>query len=159
MSNEIGTLGEQLVARWLQLRDYQILNYNWHCRWGEIDLIAQDCKSEAIAFVEVKTRSAHNWDVDGLLAISAAKQQKLIQTAELFLAKQPLLAELPCRFDVGLVSYRSSDYETRSELNYQNKIHPSLDTIDQLNQLEIGQAINIDRHQFTIKDYLTAAFD
>lgn len=90
----IGTLGEQLVARWLQLKNYQLLAYNWHCRWGEIDLIARDRTSGAIAFVEVKTRSTNNWDADGSLAINPSKQQKLIQTADLFLAKQPLLAEL-----------------------------------------------------------------
>jgi putative endonuclease len=151
MSNEIGVLGEQLVARWLQLRDHKILNYNWRCRWGEIDLIAQDCKSEAIAFVEVKTRSANNWDANGLLAINPSKQQKLIQTADLFLAKQPHLAELPCRFDVGLVSFQSGDS--------QNSPNPDLIDINQLSQLEIGQTIIIGRCQLTIKDYLTAAFD
>lgn len=147
----IGTLGEQLVARWLQLKNYQLLASNWRCRWGEIDLIAQDQASEAIAFVEVKTRSAHNWDADGLLAINSSKQQKLIQTADLFLAQQPLLAELPCRFDVGLVSYQSCPPQNNSNL--------SLTAINQLNQLEIDQTVIIDRWQLTIKDYLVAAFE
>jgi putative endonuclease len=151
MGNKIGALGEQLVARWLQLRDYKILNYNWHCRWGEIDLIAQDCKSGAIVFVEVKTRSAHNWDADGLLAINPSKQQKLIQTADLFLAEQPLLAELPCRFDVGLVSYQSCNSQTNPNLSFTS--------VDQLNQLQIGQRVIINHCQLTIKDYLLAAFD
>jgi putative endonuclease len=145
---EIGTLGEQLVARWLQLRDYKILNYNWRCRWGEIDLIAQDRTSGAIAFVEVKTRSAHSWDADGLLAIDAIKQQKLIQTASAFLGKHPALAELPCRFDVGLVSYQSCNLRQNANSD-----------LAQINQLEIGQAITIECHQLTIKDYLAAAFD
>jgi putative endonuclease len=38
---DIGELGEQLVAGWLQTQDWVILHHRWRCRWGEIDLIAQ----------------------------------------------------------------------------------------------------------------------
>ena len=145
---EIGTLGEQLIGRWLQLDNYELLEYNWRCRWGEIDLIAQERTSRAIAFVEVKTRSAYNWDADGLLALNAAKQQKLIKTASLFLSKHPSLAELPCRFDVALVSYQSCNLTKNANFDFA-----------QIDHLEIGQAITINRHQLTIKDYLAAAFD
>ncbi|MGB5632066.1 MAG: YraN family protein, partial [Waterburya sp.] len=40
--NKIGTLGEQLIGKWLQLQNYELLSQNWRCSWGEIDLIAQD---------------------------------------------------------------------------------------------------------------------
>jgi putative endonuclease len=145
---KIGTLGEQLVGRWLQLDNYELLEYNWRCRWGELDLIAQDRISGAIAFIEVKTRSAYNWDADGLLALNAAKQQKLIKTASLFLSKHPSLAELPCRFDVALVSYQSCNLTKNANFDFA-----------QIDHLEIGQAITINHHQLTIKDYLAAAFD
>ena len=146
--NEIGTLGEQLIGRWLQLNNYELLEYNWRCRWGEIDLIAQERTSRAIAFIEVKTRSAYNWDADGLLALNAAKQQKLIKTASLFLSKHPSLAELPCRFDVALVSYQSCNLTKNANFDFA-----------QIDHLEIGQAITINHHQLTMKDYLAAAFD
>jgi putative endonuclease len=146
---KIGTLGEQLVARWLQLKNYKLLEYNWHCRWGEIDLIAQDQISQAIAFVEVKTRRAYNWDADGLLAIDPNKQQKLIQTASLFLSRHPLLAEFPCRFDVALVSYQSP---VPKSLNVDSDLA-------QILLLEIGQTVTVQGYQLTIKDYLAAAFD
>ena len=145
---EIGTLGEQLIGRWLQLNNYELLEYNWRCRWGEIDLIAQERTSRAIAFIEVKTRSAYNWDADGLLALNAAKQQKLIKTASLFLSKHPSLAELPCRFDVALVSYQSCNLTKNANFDFA-----------QIDHLEIGQAITINHHQLTMKDYLAAAFD
>ncbi len=38
---DIGELGEQLVAEWLQTQGWAILHYRWRCRWGEIDLIAR----------------------------------------------------------------------------------------------------------------------
>ncbi|MGB5710745.1 MAG: YraN family protein [Waterburya sp.] len=146
--NKIGTLGEQLIGKWLQLQNYELLSQNWRCSWGEIDLIAQDKATKAIAFIEVKTRSDHNWDEDGLLAINAVKQQKLLQTASLFLAKNPHLAELPCRFDVGLVSYQVCD-----------KLIDSNFMLQKINQLQIDQSVIIDGYRLTIKNYLQAAFD
>jgi putative endonuclease len=126
----IGTLGENLVAEWLQHQGWEILHRQWHCRWGEIDIIALGTDTEiedketqqnyqlrmsnypfpithsqfpTLAFVEVKTRRRGNWDADGMLAVSAAKQAKLWQTAEIFLSDRPDLANHPCRFDVALV--------------------------------------------------------
>lgn len=146
--NKIGVLGEQLIGKWLELQNYELLQKNWRCRWGEIDLIAQDQTTKAIAFIEVKTRSAHNWDENGLLAINEVKQQKLLQTASLYLSQNPDLAELPCRFDVGLVSYQVCDPEITSHVMLQD-----------IKQLQIAQSVIIDNYQLTIKNYLHAAFD
>jgi putative endonuclease len=122
-ARNIGTLGENLVAEWLQQQGWEILHRQYHCRWGEIDIIAlgTDTNSEiqggqensqlliaaerlpTLAFVEVKTRRPGNWDAGGMLAVSTAKQTKLWQTAEIFLSNRPDLANNPCRFDVALV--------------------------------------------------------
>lgn len=42
----VGELGEQLVAQWLQTQNWLILHHRWRCRWGEIDLIAQPAEWE-----------------------------------------------------------------------------------------------------------------
>lgn len=144
---EIGKLGEELITRWLQIQNYRILQKNWRCRWGEIDLIALDRVENAIAFVEVKTRSKNNWDENGLLAISFGKQRKIWQTASLFLAKYPHLAELPCRFDVGLVSCRAGG-STNNPTDFQ-----------QITRLKIGQPVVVKHYQLTIESYLQSAFD
>ena len=150
---KVGDLGEKLVGRWLELHNHQILARNWRCRWGEIDLIAQEQTSKAIAFVEVKTRSFRNWDADGRLAVDYIKQQKLIKTASYFLAQHPLLAELPCTFDVALVSYQLLN-STTATLN-----SSTIADFMQISDLEIGDLIVVENYQLQVKDYLPASFD
>ncbi len=109
MTISLGELGEQLVAKWLEKQDYQILHYRWRCRWGEIDLIARQKSHPTLVFVEVKTRSDHSWDSQGLDAIASRKQKKISQTSALFLAENPQLADFYCRFDVALVHYQKQN--------------------------------------------------
>ena len=78
----LGASGERLAAGWLEARGYQMIATNWHCAYGEADLIA-DLADELI-FVEVKTRRG---DALGAPeeAVTAAKRRKLIATAQTYL--------------------------------------------------------------------------
>ncbi|MGB7440182.1 MAG: YraN family protein [Coleofasciculaceae cyanobacterium] len=153
LNQQIGELGETLVARWLNQQNWEILHCRWRCRWGEIDLIAQgylaQSEEKILAFVEVKTRSRGNWDADGLMAITLAKQAKLKQTARLFLAQHPEKQDFPCQFDVALVRYQ--------------QIHStSLTATSQplpVSSVELGQPVLVAGHQLILQDYIQLAFD
>lgn len=90
-----GAAGEVLAARYLRDKGYQILASNYRCRLGEVDIIAKE--GPYIAFVEVKTRRS-----DGMYApkeaVTAAKQQRLIRTAALYLMNESVDGQP--RFDV-----------------------------------------------------------
>jgi putative endonuclease len=164
--SDIGMLAEDLVAQWLTQNGWNILHRRWRCRWGEIDLIAQSSHrssqdstgvaSPMLAFVEVKARSRGNWDADGLLAITPQKQGKVCQTARIFLAKYPHLSELPCRFDVALVSCQPTRNISRET--------PSIDlpqtgSAPDLPPIHLGAAIVISGYCLCLQQYLEGAFD
>lgn len=141
----LGILGEDLVARWLQGRNWEILHRRWRCRWGELDVVA---KGSGVAFVEVKTRSRGNWDGDGLLAINRRKQEKLIQTAQLYLVEFPELASVPCRFDVALVRCQKI---ARPDGMPQNFAEVS-------DSIVLGKPIEVAGYRLTLHNYIESAF-
>ena len=166
---DVGKLGEQLVAKWLQTHNWIILHHRWRCRWGELDLIAYsgDGDGEAqkisdtpvLAFVEVKTRSAGNWDADGRLAITPQKQAKLWQAAQLFLAEYPELAELPCRFDVALVNYQRVSSRPHRPKNTVPTSPTAMDNTIPVQSVQLGRPILVAGYQLSLQDYIPAAFD
>jgi len=70
----LGKYGESAAADFLAGKGYEIVERNWHCRDGEIDLIARD--DDAWVFVEVKTRSSKT-AIAGLEAVDELKLQRL----------------------------------------------------------------------------------
>jgi len=100
----LGNLGENLVIDLLKAQGWVILSHQWHCAWGELDIVASD--RHWLIFVEVKTRSLGNWDFNGALAVNKSKQKKIYLAALKFLGQHPHLSNLDCRFDVALVAAR-----------------------------------------------------
>ena len=98
MSRLAGTWGEAQVANYLRKRGYQLLAHSYHCRFGEVDLIAR--KKDMLCFVEVKTRSNLSMGLPREY-VTDQKQEKLRKTAAFYLASK----ELDCsvRFDVAEV--------------------------------------------------------
>jgi len=138
----VGQMGEDLVAQWLVGQGWRIQQQRWHCRQGEIDIIAQHHRSSVLAFVEVKTRSSRNWDQGGRLAVSRQKQRKLIYTAQHFLGIYPHFAHCPCRFDLALVDFR--------EQAPGEQLSPNP---------ELGLWVSWQGYALRLEDYLTSAFE
>ena len=92
----LGRWGEAQVADYLRRRGYRILAASYHCRFGEVDLIASDGKY--ISFTEVKLRKDDRF-APGRAFVDARKQGRLRTTAEVYLAGHP--TELQPRVDVA----------------------------------------------------------
>ena len=92
---ELGSWGEELAASFLRRKGYRILERNYSCRFGEIDLIAS--KGGYVCFVEVKLRKNADF-AQAREFVTYAKQRRILTSAGLWLAAHE--TELQPRFDV-----------------------------------------------------------
>jgi putative endonuclease len=101
---ELGRLGEALAAARLEAAGMRVVDRNWRCRDGEIDLIAAG--PGLLVFCEVKTRRGHGYGSPAA-AVTYAKQARLRRLAAAYLAAS---AAPPCRirFDVIAVTWPRS---------------------------------------------------
>lgn len=93
---QIGMHYERLAGAYLKTRGYEILQYNFCCRMGEIDIIARD--GEYLVFCEVKYRDTEEKG-HPLESVSYAKQRKISQCALYYISKQGY-TDMAYRFDV-----------------------------------------------------------
>src|SRR3989344_2199794 len=96
---EFGFYAETVATRYLQQKNYQILDRNYRKPWGEIDIIARD--GEIIVFVEVKAKDygvAFNPEV----RVDHHKMRKIIKTGSLYLEFD--LKELTSEWRIDIVS-------------------------------------------------------
>jgi putative endonuclease len=92
----VGNAGEEAAVQYLLQRGYHILQRNYRCRFGEIDLIARD--GGTLAFIEVKTRRSQRFG-PAASAVTFEKQRHLIKASQMYMAQLKKTYEL-CRFDV-----------------------------------------------------------
>jgi putative endonuclease len=84
---ELGAMGEALAVDHLSRTGLRILQRNWRCRFGELDVIACDDATRTVVFVEVKTRTGDGFG--GLAyAVTERKVRRLRRLAGLWLAGQ-----------------------------------------------------------------------
>jgi putative endonuclease len=98
MSKVQGNKAEEFAAAWLEGRGLRVMARNWHCRFGELDLVVRE--GATIVIVEVRQRSSSRYG-GAAASIDWHKQRKLAATAQLYLSRHP---SAPCRFDVVLMS-------------------------------------------------------
>ncbi len=107
-----GDRGEAAVAAMLEKRGCAIVERQYRCRWGEIDLIARTAEG-VLCFVEVKTRSPRAIAAPRE-AVTPAKRRRLRDAAGWYLAQTGW--DGPCRFDVAEVYPASAG--GRRQINY-----------------------------------------
>tara|TARA_B110000503_G_scaffold99040_1_gene148277 strand:- start:3 stop:368 length:366 start_codon:yes stop_codon:yes gene_type:complete len=75
----------------------QLVQANYHCAWGEIDLVMT--QGNYLVFIEVRQRRPSRY-LDAAASVGHTKQQKIIKSAHLFLRQHRQFANMICRFDI-----------------------------------------------------------
>lgn len=95
-NRSVGTTYEKVAGEYLQSLGYEILEYNYRCRQGEVDIVAR--QGEYLVFVEVKYRRTDHMG-QPLEAITFTKQKKICRCARQYLY-QHRMTDVSVRFDV-----------------------------------------------------------
>ncbi|MCI9180233.1 MAG: YraN family protein [Lachnospiraceae bacterium] len=103
---ELGRRYELFAADYLKKQGYRIVELNFCCRQGEVDIIARD--KDVLVFIEVKYRKNLHSGAPAE-AVDAKKQQKIRSAARYYLYRKRYGEDVPCRFDVvGIVGEKIS---------------------------------------------------
>lgn len=97
----LGKDGERVAELYLKNKGYKLVERNYRCSAGELDLIVLDHR--VVVFVEVKTRTGQGYG-SPLEAVEFRKQKKMIQAAQYFLSEKGL-HQRDARFDVVGISW------------------------------------------------------
>ena len=97
MSNfELGIWGEREAVKFLKKQKYKVIEQNYRCKLGEVDIIAR--QGAYLVFIEVKTRASNKYGLPAE-AVDEQKQRKLLLLAQYYQKSKGLL-DMPIRFDV-----------------------------------------------------------
>lgn len=93
---ELGKKGEEVALRFLRKNGYRVIERNYVCKMGEVDIIARE--KDTLVFIEVKTRTSTVFGPPQL-AVTPSKQMQLSKAAWSFL-KEKRIEDVKARFDV-----------------------------------------------------------
>ncbi len=104
-----GRLGEDAAASFLTKEGYKIVERNFRCPLGEIDIVAVD--KGVLVFVEVKTRSSNKFGLPEE-AVNRRKQHQMTKAAQFYISRKKLFNS-PARFDVVAVILSGEKIDVR----------------------------------------------
>jgi putative endonuclease len=99
---KLGASGEDLAAKHLRSQGYAILERNFRCPIGELDLVAR--KENLLVFAEVKTRRSEQYGPPQT-AVTLRKRRRIVKLAHFYM-KQKKLYHLQPRFDVIAIQWK-----------------------------------------------------
>ncbi len=108
-NKQIGKIGEDLAAKYLCAKNYQIIERNYHWARGEIDIIAKE--AETLIFVEVKTARYNTFGAPETW-VDARKQLQIGMVAERYLQEKDI-DDVDCRFDVVAVRANGKEWDIK----------------------------------------------
>lgn len=99
---EIGLAAENAASAYLQELGWPVVQRNWRCRSGEIDLVA--CDQDTLVFIEVRSRTASGRFGTAMEAVTPRKCRQVRETAEVYL-RLNVISGRPVRFDVIAITF------------------------------------------------------
>ncbi len=106
--DELGRRGEELAVRHLEKTGLTVLDRNWRCTEGELDIVATDRSASTVVFCEVKTRSGEGFGTP-FEAVTQGKRRKLRRLGLLWLSENRVRTYPVVRFDVIGVLWRPGE--------------------------------------------------
>ena len=97
LRKQMGNTSEDIALEYLQERGYRLIQRNYRCKAGEIDLIVQ--KDDILVFAEVRSRTGTQYG-EPSESVNRKKQDKIRKTAKYYLYCNRHLECYYCRFDV-----------------------------------------------------------
>lgn len=104
---EKGVAGEQAAVQYLKQQGYDIMDTNWRCKSGELDIVAQ--KGETTIFAEVRSRTSLDRFGTHLESVNPRKIAQVRRTAAVYIQERKLYNS-PIRFDVIGVLLNPADW-------------------------------------------------
>ncbi|NIQ15190.1 MAG: YraN family protein [Candidatus Dadabacteria bacterium] len=105
-SRQKGKKGEDLACKYLKKDKYKILEKNFRCKQGEIDMIAED-RAGVLCFIEIKARSREDYG-SAIEAVTPSKQKKLLATAFIYLENKKIRSK-DMRFDIVSIDLNTQE--------------------------------------------------
>jgi putative endonuclease len=100
-----GQRGEEIACKALKKKGYRILDKNFSCRHGELDIVAED--EDVVCFIEVKARSSEDYGLPEE-AVTHWKRRKLLNTAFVYIEKKKI-KDRDMRFDIISVDLKTRE--------------------------------------------------
>ena len=109
VNQTLGKFGENKACNYLEKTNYKIIERNFRCRQGEIDIIAKDLSKNELVFIEVKTRLNFNFGRPAQ-SVNYIKQKHILNVSKYFLLKNSIKKTF-IRFDVIEVFVKNSEFQ------------------------------------------------
>jgi len=111
LRKRLGKDGEDLAEDFLRKKGYKIIQRNYRCKLGEIDIIAEH--SKVIAFIEVRTKQTEGFGPPQY-SITPFKKNQITKAALSYIKEKRLISQT-CRFDVIAITFSSALHKPEIE--------------------------------------------